>query len=127
MARHRASVDVALKPVFGNGAVCEVRAANNGSRRYVRGGVVKLRGSPSYDVNFQLPAGYQFDRNHPIWSSKQGCPSGIIHDGQITNPVVDASGTILTVQVDPQNAPNAVHVSLGFNNGVRCDPIIINQ
>lgn len=123
MARKNIAVDVT--PVFGNGTVCEIDPADGPSHAFVKGGVIKLHGNPAYSVMFDLPAGYQWDQNDPIWCSQAGCPTGSSNDSQVT--VQSCTPTTLTINVDPQPPTNAVHVSLGFSNGVRFDPIIINQ
>lgn len=127
-AIERQSVEVDVTPVFGNGSVCEIEPGNGPSHAFVKGGIIRLRGNPSFQVAFQLqpgdPADLQFDTSDPIWSLKSQCPGSSCKDPQVT--IVSCTPTVLTVDVDPEPQQNDVHVSLGFSNGVRCDPIIIN-
>jgi hypothetical protein len=122
-------VTVDVTPIFGNGTVCQIDAGDGPSHSFVHGGVINLHGNPSFDVTWQLQPGDSpglgFDTANPIWSSQAGCPSGSCQDAQIT--VQSCSGTTLITTITPQRPPNAVHVSLGWSNGNRFDPIIINN
>jgi hypothetical protein len=88
-----------------------------------------LHGNPSFQVTWQLlpgdPASLEFDGKNPIWSSQSGCPNGACQDPQIG--LVSCTPTTLVINVDPTPPANAVHVSLGWSNGNRWDPIIINN
>ena len=123
------AVSVDVTPVFGNGTVCQIDAGDGPSHSFVRGGVINLHGNPSFQVTWQLqpgtPAGLQFDTSNPIWSDQSACPSSSCQDSQIS--VVSCTATTLVTNVDPSPPANAVHVSLGWSNGERFDPIIINN
>lgn len=122
-------VAVDVTPVFGNGSVCQIDPGDGPSHAFVHGGIINLHGNPSYQVTWQLQQGnspgLQFDTSNPIWSDQSGCPSGACQDSQIS--VVSCNATTLVTNVDPAPPQNAVHVSLGFSNGTRFDPIIINN
>ena len=114
----------------GDGTICGISPGNGPSHAFVHGGLIWLRRQASYQLMFELPANpppqFQFDTNNPIWSSQAGCPTSTCQDGQISNPVVGQNGMSLTIDVTP-NGTNAVHISLGWDNGNRFDPIIINN
>lgn len=122
-------VTVNITPVFGNGTICEIDPGDGPSHSFVHGGVIHLQGNSQYDVTWQLqpgtPAGLQFDTSNPVWSSQAQCPSGSCQDGQIAP--VSCTATTLQTTVTPSSPPNAVHISLGWSNGERFDPIIINH
>jgi hypothetical protein len=122
-------VTVNVTPIFGDGTICEIEAGNGPSHSFVHGGLIKLHGNPSFQVTWQLlpgdPASLEFDGKNPIWSSQSGCPNGACQDPQIG--LVSCTPTTLVINVDPTPPANAVHVSLGWSNGNRWDPIIINN
>ena len=122
-------VIVNVTPIFGNGSICEIVAGDPASHSFVHGGLINLHGNSSFEVTWQVqsgtPAGLQFDTSNPIWSSQAGCPSGECNDAQIS--LDSCTATTLVTTVTPQQPSNAVHVSLGWSNGVRFDPIIINN
>lgn len=122
-------VIVNVTPAFGDGTVCEIEAGNGPSHAFVHGGIINLRGNPSFQVTWSLQPGnspsLQFDCSNPIWSSQAGCPGSVSQDPQIS--IVNCTGTTLVTNIDPAPPSNAVHVSLGFTNGNRFDPIIINN
>ena len=123
------NVTVNVTPVFGNGTICEIDPGDGPSHAFVRGGIINLHGNPSFQVTWQLqpgdpPVALQFDTDNPVWSSQAGCPTGSCQDPQIS--VGSCTPTTLVTNVDPQPPENAVHVSLGWSNGNRFDPIIIN-
>lgn len=125
-------VTVDLEPADppGDGTICGISPGDGPSHAFVHGGLIWLRVQASYQITFALPENpppaFRFDANNPIWSSQAGCPNGACQDGQIMNPVVDPTGMSLTIDVTP-NGNNAVHISLGWNNGKRFDPIVINN
>jgi len=122
-------VTVNVTPIFGGGSVCEIDAGDGPSHSFVHGGIINLHGNTSFTVTWQLvqgnPAGMAFDTNNPIWSSQAGCPTGSCEDAQIA--VASCNASTLVTTVTPQQPPNAVHVSLGWANGSRFDPIIVNN
>jgi hypothetical protein len=124
-------VTVDVTPMFGDGTICGIDPGDGPSHSFIHGGIIRLKGNPSFQVTFLLPTNpapaFQFDRTNPIWSSQEGCPNGACQDDQISNPSVDSTGMALTIDVDPNPDANAVHVSLGWSNGNRFDPIIINN
>ena len=120
------AIDVDVTPVMPKGSVCEIDARPGTAARFVKGGVIKLpSGQAPYEINFHLGGGLQFDTTNPIWCGAN-CPAGPTNDPQISNPRVDPTGTILTVDANPAGPKNAVHYSLGFSGGGRFDPIIVN-
>ncbi|HET7032307.1 MAG TPA: hypothetical protein VFJ48_04220 [Casimicrobiaceae bacterium] len=120
-------VFVNVTPVFGDGAVCEITAGDGPSHAFVHGGVINLRGNSQFQVTWQLQSAgnLEFDRGEPLWSSQAQCPADVCHDDQFA--VTSCTGTTLVTLVTPKKPPNAVHVSLGWSNGNRFDPIIINN
>jgi hypothetical protein len=114
----------------GDGTICGISPGNGPSHAFVHGGIIWLRSQASYQLTFELPTNpapsFKFDTGDPIWSSQAQCPTSACQDGQISNPVVDPSGMSLTIDVTP-NGTNAVHISLGWDNGKRFDPIVINN
>jgi hypothetical protein len=120
-------VTVNVKPVFGT-TVCEIDAGDGPSHSFVHGGVISLHGNSSFNVTWQLvqsPTGMAFDTANPVWSSQSGCPNSFCQDAQIS--VVSCNTNTLVTTVTPQRPPNAVHVSLGWADGSRFDPIIVNN
>lgn len=122
-------ITVNVTPIFGNGSICEIAAGDPASHSFVHGGLINLHGNSSFEVTWQLqsgtPAGLQFDTGNPIWSSQTQCPGSACNDPQIN--LDSCTSTTLVTTVTPQQPANAVHVSLGWSNGVRFDPIIINN
>lgn len=122
-------VIVNVTPVFGDGSICEIVAGDPASHSFVHGGIIHLRGNSSFEVTWQVqpgtPAGLQFDTSNPIWSSQTECPASACKDAQIS--LDSCTATTLITTVTPEPPSNAVHVSLGWSNGVRFDPIIINN
>lgn len=126
------TVLVNVTPVIPDGTACEIDPGNGASNAFVHGGVIKLHGNPSFQVEFQLQAGeapgLKFNTsdpvNGPIWSSKSQCPTSACQDSQIS--VVSCTDDTLVINVDPAPPKNAVHVSLNWSTGARFDPIIVN-
>jgi hypothetical protein len=120
---------VNIDPAVPDGTVCGIDPGNGPSHAFVHGGLIWLRRQSTYRVTFQLPdyPEFLFDPNDPIWSDQGGCPDNPCQDEQIQNPVVDENGLRLTVDVIPDGSQNAVHISLGWDNGNRFDPIVINN
>jgi hypothetical protein len=122
-------VTVDVTPVFGDGGICEIDAGDGPSHSFVHGGIINLHGNSAFTVTWELQpgnsAGLAFDTSNPIWSSQDGCPSEPCNDLQIT--VVSCTADTLVTTITPLDPPNAVHVSLGWANGNRFDPIVINH
>lgn len=130
MATQTTTVQVNVIPVFTDqtNAVCEVHPRRTSDATYVNGGIVQLppRGAP-YELEFYVDSSspLTFDVNDP-WSCKMGaCPLPGEHDPQFSNPRVDPSGKVLTVDSPPAGGKRAFHYSLNFAGGARFDPIIV--
>lgn len=125
----RQGVTVDVTPVFDDGTVCEIVAGDGPSHAFVHGGIINLHGNSEFEVTWNLQPGdspgLAFDSKDPIWSSQEGCPGGSCNDPQFT--VESCGGTKLVTKVKPAKPKNAVHVSLGWSNGKRFDPIVINN
>lgn len=128
-------IDILVTPLLvqDDAVICEIAAGANATDR-VKGGVIRLPPHSTYVLRFNLLPGDLPDLNFAengkdaFWCNMRACPPAAMHNSknQLGTPVV-TNGKTLEVSSTPNNSRNAVHYSLGFDNGCRCDPIIIHD
>ena len=120
-------VDVTPGPTGGDIVLCEIDGTEG---PYYTGGVIFLKESDDYVINFNLKPGqggrYTWAAD-PFWARKGKCPTGP-GLGQFSSAI--PSGDTLTVKGPGQKGRSAVHFRLNLKdpsgNPVYCDPIMIN-